>query len=85
MRARDRAWVAFDMLQAIRACNYRRAAKSNRWALRSEQQAHVPADRRVLDARANTNLWRAVASAARKGGRVPKTEPQMERRMAMPY
>jgi hypothetical protein len=44
-----------------------------------EGQAHAPADRRGSDGRANTNLPRAAASAARKDGRVPKTELPMER------
>ena len=84
MRVRDRAQVALDMWLAIHACRCRRAAKSSRWALRSEQQAHAPADQRGSGGRANTNLSRAVASAARKGGRVPKTEPPMERSWQCP-
>ena len=73
------------MCQAIHGRGYRRAAKSSLWALRSEQQAHAPAYRRGSDGRANTNLLLAAASAARRGGRVPKTELPMERCLAMPY
>src|SRR5262249_41421075 len=76
--------VAFDMWPAAHACRCRRAAKSSRWALRSERQAHAPADRRGLDGHANMNLPRAAAWAARRGGRVPKTEPPTERCLAMP-
>src|SRR4029453_11292971 len=57
MRVRDRARVAFDMWQAIRARGYRRAAKSSLWGLRSEQQAHAPADRRGSDGRANIRVY----------------------------
>jgi hypothetical protein len=85
MRVRDRARVAFYMWQAIRACGYRRVAKTSRWALLSEKQAHAPADRRGSDGRANTNRPLAAVSAAQKGGQVPKTEPRMERCSAMPY
>ena len=85
MSVRDRGQVAFDMWQAIRARGYRPASKSSIWGLRYEQQARAPADRRGSDGRANTNLPRAAASAARKGGRVPKTELRMEKCVAMPY
>ena len=54
-------------------------------ALRSEEPAHVPANRRGWDGRANTNLLRAAAWAAQRGGRGPKTDPRMERCVAMPY
>jgi hypothetical protein len=82
---RDRGQVAFDMWRVIRARGYRRASKSSLWGLRYEQQAHASADQRGSDGHANTNLPRAAASAARKGGRVPKTKPPMERCVAMPY
>ena len=86
MRVRDREQVAFDMWQAIHACcDYRRASNSSLRGPRSEQQAHAPADQRGSDGHANTNLPRAAASAVRKGGRVPKTEPPMERSVVMPY
>ena len=79
MRVRDREQVAFDMWQAIHACcDYRRASNSSLRGPRSEQQAHAPADQRGSDGHANTNLPRAAASAVRKGGRVPKTEPPVE-------
>ena len=54
MRVRDRARVALDMWQVIHARGCRRAAKSNLWALGSEEPAHAPADRRGSDGRANT-------------------------------
>src|SRR6476620_7858802 len=86
MRVRDREQVAFDMWRAIHACcDYRRASSSSLWGSHSEQQALAPADQLGSDGHANTNLPRAAASAARKGGRVPKTEPPAERSVVMPY
>ena len=49
MRVRDRARAEFGMWLAIHACRCRRAAKSSRWALRSELQAYAPGDRRGSD------------------------------------
>jgi hypothetical protein len=84
MRVRDRGRVAFDMRPATHACRCCQAARSSYKALRSEQRAHAPADRRGSDVHANTNLRQVAVSAARKGGRVPKTELPMEKCVAMP-
>jgi hypothetical protein len=72
MRVRDRGQVAFDMWHAIHACGYRRASKSSLWGLRSEQQAHAPADRRGSDGRASANLPRAAGRRHERAAECPR-------------